>query len=30
MGVNVGLFMWLRTITSFQQVHGTPITTAIR
>lgn len=30
MGVNIGAFMWLRTITSFQQVHGTSMTTAVR
>ena len=30
MGVNVGAFMWLRTIMSFQQVHGTRMIESIR
>jgi hypothetical protein len=29
-GVNVGLFMWLRTMISVQQVHGHPIRDVMR
>jgi len=30
MGINVGAFMWLRTIMSYQQMHGTPLPQVVR